>query len=80
MSKNIKIQPEFDAKLKKLRIKTKFMNNFGKWRKDVINKDIALCWKTECLNTNNWERFIIYAFSWNLSPEGYTFWVKIARK
>jgi hypothetical protein len=73
MAKNIKIQPEFDAKLKKLRIKTKFMNNFGKWGPF----DVAQ-YKENCLNTNNWGDFIDFAFHWGLSPEGSEFWFNIA--
>ena len=77
MAKNIKIQPEFDAKLKKLRIKTKFMNNFGKWEKET-DEDVILHWKHICLNTDYWNVFIIHAFNWRLSPEGDTFWSNIA--
>ena len=77
MAKNIKIQPEFDAKLKKLRIKTKFMNNFGKWGPSIEITDVAQ-YKEDCLNTNNWDDFIALAFHWALSPEGSEFWFNIA--
>ena len=77
MAKNIKIQPEFDAKLKKLRIKTKFMNNFGKWG-DLLTKEEITKYKEKCLNANIWNKFICHAFSWELSPEGTYFWHNIA--
>lgn len=79
MSNKIKIQPEFDTKLKKLRIKTKFMNNFGKWR-GRPHKQTKMFWRKECLSTFYWEAFIERAFSWSFSPEGFDFWYNISNK
>jgi hypothetical protein len=77
MSKTIVIKPEFDAKLKKLRIKTKFMNNFGKWG-TCIDTQGVLYLKSECLNAHCWYSFVVSAFESKLSPQGQDFWYEVA--
>lgn len=77
MSKTLTFKPEFEAKLKQLKIKTKFVNNCKKvkWPE---HQAIRI---KECFNTtNNWLHFIVYAFHWDSTPEGYDYWFKIARK
>lgn len=71
------IKPEFMTKLKKLRIKIKFLNNIvnPKWKK--ADKKIELF---ECLNTNYWDDFILHSFNWENSPEGHDFWENISNK
>ena len=61
------IKPEFMAKLKKLRIKTKFMYNIIHYTSLDLKK---------CLNADNWKDFIAYAFTWAITPEKADFWLK----
>ena len=72
------IKPEFMAKLKQLRVKTKFMNNImnHKW---VVVSDTEWYLK-RCLDAETWYDFIDKAFNWNNSPEGYDFWKDIYSK
>lgn len=76
------IKPEFMTKLKKLKIKTKFLNN-------IVNPKWNLnCWESEdpnavlkqCLNDNTWIGFIAFAFLWDNTPEGSAFWCNISNK
>ena len=72
------IKPEFMAKLKKLRVKTKFMNNImdPKWI-NMLRKEEYL---TDTLTLGSWYGFIGNAFNWENSPEGYNFWQDIYSK
>ena len=72
------IKPEFMAKLKQLRVKTKFMDNIinPKWI-DMLRKEEHL---TDTLTSGPWYGFIGNAFSWENSPEGYDFWENIYSK
>ena len=74
MSKTITFKPEFEAKLKKLRIKTKFVKYYkaNKW----IGSD-PLLMRNACNRTTEWYIFIVYAFSWELTEEGYSYWEKV---
>lgn len=73
------IKPEFDAKLKKLRIKTKFI----KYCK-TINLDNEIPPKTELRRRQNnavrWCDFINYAFLWSATPEGAVYWSEISEQ
>ena len=72
------IKPEFMAKLKQLRVKTKFMNNImdPKWI-NMLHKEEYL---TNTLTLGSWYGFIGNAFYWENSPEGYDFWEDIKSK
>ena len=72
------IKPEFMAKLKQLRVKTKFMNNImdPKWDAEhKTNERLDLC-----LNTKTWGILIGFAFNWKKTKEGYNFWDSIYSK
>jgi hypothetical protein len=75
MSRTIVFKPEFEAKLKKLKIKTKFVKNWkaNKWK--VTN---PIYQREKANSADNWEWFIIYAFSWQLAPEGHDYWEHIS--
>lgn len=72
------IKPEFMAKLKQLRVKTKFMDNImnPKWI-NMLRKEEYL---TDTLTLGSWYSFIGNAFNWENSPEGYDFWEDINSK
>ena len=68
------IKPEFDKKLKKLRVKTRFLNNLKKKR---ANPEMAL----QHLNSHkNFSEFISDAFFWDNTPEGTIYWYEISLK
>jgi hypothetical protein len=73
------LKPEFEKKLKKLKIKTKFLKNCRnpKWRKDLRSADF---YRRKMNEANSWPFFIDYAFQWVESPEGHEFWKDIANK
>jgi hypothetical protein len=75
MAKTITFKPEFEKKLKKLKIKTKFVKNWkaNKWATSnpTANRELAL-------QVNSWEEFIMYAFGWNMTSEGYDYWYNIS--
>ena len=69
----IKIKEEFDQKLKKLGVKKKFVKNLkiqGVYREPYID---------HINNEPDFEQFVLAAFIWGGTPEGYDFWDKIAR-
>jgi len=68
------IKPEFDEKLKKLRVKTRFLNNLKKKR---ANPKMIL----QRLNAyETFNEFISWAFYWEDTPEGYDYWDEISLK
>ena len=71
------IKPEFMAKLKKLRIKTKFMNNVmdPKWPTLTFEEHV-----TRFLKATTWGNFINHHCYWYSSPEGHAFWYNIYSK
>lgn len=71
------IKPEFMAKLKQLRVKTKFINNImhPKW-----NATASIPALKACLNATTWQEFIDECFNWKNSPEGHDFWSIIQDK
>ena len=69
------IRPEFEKKLRELKILTKFKKNCAnpKW---VISDPL----KRRIIQNNTlvWSEFIDEAFYWELSPEGHFYWSNIA--
>ena len=78
MSKTIVFKPEFETKLKQLKVKTKFVNNLRKARKlEYTNNSMEAI--VELLNgCTDFRSFIINAFFWKITPEGEDFWDNIA--
>jgi hypothetical protein len=76
MAKTIVFQPAFEKKLKKLRIKTKFVKNFNnpKW----VTPDLFDYRRKSCLTSVSWRCFITCAFYWTNTSEGYAYWDDIA--
>jgi hypothetical protein len=76
MSKTIVFKSEFEAKLKKLKIKTKFIKNWkaNKWE----NNDDPIYSRNIANNTTSWNIFIVWAFNWKLTPEGHCYWEHIS--
>lgn len=71
MSKTIYFKPEFESKLKQLKIKTKFVNNLRIALRTIENKDDRMFY----LNTaDNFSTFVKRAFVWSVTPEEYDFW------
>lgn len=77
------IKPEFEKELKKLKIKTAFIKNFndqfkglqGTYKKEAKERKIAQ------LNTaKSFHFFVVYAFTWGNTPQGYDFWWDIFKK
>jgi len=68
------IKPEFDEKLKKLRVKTRFLNNLKRERSNPEETLNYLNKKTR------FYYFIISAFYWHNTPEGYDYWHEISKK
>ena len=75
MSKTIVFKKEFEDKLKKLKIKTKFVNNikaYCKLRDRDLQKHI------DRLNLQEtWDHFTYWSFIWGETPEGYDYWNNI---
>lgn len=71
------IKPEFMAKLKQLKIKTRFMNNVmnPQW----IDSDHEI-YLQKCIKASNWIWFLSHAFQWINTPEGDDFWSNIQDK
>jgi len=70
------IRPKFDTKLKKLRIKTKFLKycKNPKWGNPSYAERCV-----EIQNTTlDWTVFISHAFQWTNTPEGGDYWSNIA--
>ena len=78
MSKTIIFKKEFEDKLKKLRIKTRFVKNFRNPKWDIpINEDK---YKKLFNSAKDWNSFIGYAFQWHNTPERFQYWCEIAWK
>ena len=84
MSKTIVFPEPFESKLKKLKIKTRFINNLLKNKqvngyiqdsKSSINEKIQLLLKNA---DGNWNLFISSMASWKTTPEGAKYWYDIA--
>ena len=72
MSKTIVFPEPFESKLKRLRIKTRFVANCKKqnpfWLRDVCNGSYI---------ETNWKTFVNNAFIWSETVERSEFWVSI---
>jgi len=68
------IKPEFDEKLKKLQVKTRFVNNL-KEQNDHPEFGLKSLNKYESFKT-----FIARAFFWHITPEGHDYWDEISKK
>jgi hypothetical protein len=81
MAKTIVFKPEFEEKLKKLKIKTKFIYNI---KRDLDIKlqdttDKTLIKRIEELDDRpSWRLFILGAFVWEYTPEGKDYWSYIS--
>lgn len=75
----IVFKKEFEVKLKKLRIKTKFIHNIKHYRTegDSFKERIIFLNKE---SNKNWRNFILAAFSWENTPEGVNYWSKVSEK
>jgi uncharacterized protein YjaG (DUF416 family) len=74
--KTFVFKPEFENKLKALKVKTKFLNNV--WKNC---KEYNLNFQKQCEKLNNlgsWLAFNLYAFIW-AEYEGVEFWVKVCQ-
>lgn len=68
-------KPEFEEKLKKLKIKTKFLKNVQYDIKHIT----TLRKRCQVLNSYKlWYTFIDMAFDWTQTEEGYKCWINIA--
>jgi hypothetical protein len=76
------IKKEFDDKLRKLRIRQKFVRNIITCdRHNMSMKGYTPEEVISHLNDYvNWKHFIIHAFDWENSPEGHKFWNSIMNK
>jgi len=80
MAKTIVFKKEFEDKLKKLKIKTKFLNNLTV---ESVNQNTGNHFQTleevvEHLNSKqSYERFLVESFMWNTSNEGSEYWFNI---
>jgi len=68
------IKPEFDKKLKRLRVKTRFLNNL---KGQHYNPEISLQLLNKC---RSFSSFVISAFCWDNTPEDYDYWHDISKK
>ena len=77
------IRPEFEKKLKKLRIKTAFIKNFndqfkglqGTYKKEAKERRLA-----QLNTTGSFRFFITQAFIWKNTPQGHIFWWDVSLK
>lgn len=72
--KTIKFPPEYEEKLKKLKVKTKFVNNllnYGFYNPNRLEEYARD-------NHYDWYMFIAGGFIWEDTPEEHDFWAKIA--
>jgi hypothetical protein len=74
--KPVIFKKEFEDKLKKLRIKTKFVKNIRNQ-----HKGSKLQQRIQYLDRiTYWKNFVSAAFFWVNTPEGWKYWVKISYK
>lgn len=79
MSKTITFKPEFEEKLKELRIKTRYIRNLRRARgfAQLLFKNF-----TDRINSvnkrDNWRSFISSMAVWSTTLEGYEYWSDIS--
>lgn len=77
MAKTIIFKPEFEQKLKELKVKTKFVNNLKAYCKQC---HYCLATKIAALNNKDtFSRFIGEGFIWADTPEGHAVWNDIEK-
>jgi len=69
----VRFAPEHERRLRKLCIKTAFLRNIAATGKEV---EAFALWSIEHKWT--WNQLIDFAFVWDDSPEGHTYWKGIA--
>lgn len=95
MGVEIQFKFEFESRLKKLRIKSKFVKEMKSYvsRKLLLPRELKLHLKGVDRNTHrnidsaailnqskNWEIFIVNAFIWEETSDGYMYWREIMEK
>lgn len=95
MGVEIQFKFEFESRLKKLRIKSKFVKEMKSYvsRKLLLPRELKLHLKGVDRNTHrnidsaailnqseSWEQFMIKAFAWEETDDGYHYWQKIMLK
>jgi hypothetical protein len=78
MSKTIVFKTEFEEKLKKLKIKTKFVKNLKNPQWSFM--DMIDSYKQKFENATSWKTFVVYSFRWERTPEGHLYWERISNK
>jgi len=78
----LRFKPEFEAKLKKLKIKTKFVKERKAHLLAKKNGDETRRFVNQIVfeGTNNWRTFINNAFDWSRTADGDNFWEMIFEK
>jgi hypothetical protein len=78
MAKTIYFKPEFEKKLKELKIKTKFVNELRRYCK-ATNKHFIN--RAELINKNQrFYRFLFDGFPWHTTKDGYPYWSAMFNK
>jgi len=95
MGIEIQFKPEFELKLKRLRIKSKFVKEMKSYvsRKLLLPRELKLHLKGVDRNTHrnidsaailnkqkDWNEFIVKSFSWEETKDGYPYWYEISKK
>lgn len=95
MGVEIQFKFEFESKLKKLRIKSKFVKEMKSYvsRKLLLPRELKLHLEGVDRNTHrnidsaailnqskDWKGFVAHAFAWEETEDGYQFWENIMLK
>lgn len=67
------LKPEFEAKLRKARVLTRWKKNFNKYFPEA-KSDYGYLNDADCFSD-----FIKWSFIWDDTPEGFAFWEKISQ-
>ena len=68
----VKFKPEYEKKLKKLKVKTKLVKNINKLSFKLTQEE------ANSFSKESWGDFIRQSFMWDITPEGVEFWDNIA--
>jgi hypothetical protein len=80
MAKTIIFKKEFEDKLKKLKIKTKFLKNLKNGKGCLQRRYFSGQERIEEINTRvSWWGFVNGMAIWESTPEGHNYWENIAR-
>lgn len=95
MGVEIQFKPEFELRLKRLRIKSKFVKELKAYvsRKLLLQRELKLHLKGVDRNTHrnidsaailnkskSWTEFVEQAFDWEESTDKYFYWLEITKK